>query len=48
MLEENPYAPDVFIHEKDRVAAQQLLENSVLAFQENLLLKQIDPGARHR
>ncbi len=42
VLEENPYAPDIFIHEKDRVAAQQLLENSVLEFQEHMLLKQID------
>ena len=33
---------ELFIPEKDRIAAQQLLENSVLAFQEQLLLKQID------
>ena len=42
VLEENPYVPELFIPEKDRIAAQQLLENSVLAFQEQLLLKQID------
>ena len=42
VLEENPFVPELFIHEKDRIAAKQLLENSVLEFQEQLLLKQID------
>lgn len=43
VLEENPFVPsDVLISEKDRIAAAQMLENSVLAFQEQQLLKEID------
>lgn len=43
VLEENPYMPkDLVIHEKDRLAAQRLLENSVMAFQEQQLLREID------
>lgn len=43
VLEENPYVPaDIFISEKDRLAAERLLENSVLEFQEQQLLKEID------
>lgn len=43
VLEENPYVPDdVFISEKDRLTAARLLENSVLEFQEQQLLKEID------
>ncbi|WP_408022386.1 MULTISPECIES: ReoY family proteolytic degradation factor [Solibacillus] len=43
VLEENPYVPkDLFISEKDRLAAQRLLENSVLEFQEQQLLREID------
>ena len=43
VLEENPYIPeDVFIHEKDRQAAAKLLEDSMLEFQQQQLLKQID------
>lgn len=43
VLEENPYVPnDVLISEKDRLAAQQLLENSMLEFQEQQILGEID------
>ncbi len=43
VLEENPYMPK-FLHisEKDRVMAEELLNNSMLAFQEEKLLKEID------
>jgi len=43
VLEENPYMPK-FLHisEKDRVLAEELLNNSMLAFQEEKLLKEID------
>lgn len=43
VLEENPYMPaDMMISEKDRLAAKSLLENSMLEFQEQQILKEID------
>ena len=43
VLEENPYMPKyLHISEKDRVLAEQLLKNSMLAFQEEKILKEID------
>lgn len=43
VLEENPYMPK-FLHisEKDRLIAEEMLNNSLLAFQEEKLLKEID------
>lgn len=42
-LEENPYMPKyLHISEKDRVIAEQLLKNSMLAFQEEKILREID------
>ncbi|WP_332648734.1 ReoY family proteolytic degradation factor [Lysinibacillus sp. 54212] len=43
VLEENPYMPKyLHISEKDRVIAEQLLKNSMLAFQEEKILREID------
>lgn len=43
VLEENPFMPKyLHISEKDRVIAEQLLKNSMLAFQEEKILKEID------
>ena len=43
VLEENPYIPkDVIVSEKDRIAAEKLLEQSLFEFQELQLLKEID------
>lgn len=43
VLEENPYVPnDVVINEKDRIAAEKLLENSLYEFQEQQILNEID------
>ena len=43
VLEENPYMPKyLHISEKDRVIAEQLLKNSMRAFQEERILKEID------
>jgi uncharacterized protein YpiB (UPF0302 family) len=43
VLEENPYVPkNVLVSEKDRIAAEKLLENSLYEFQEQQLLKEID------
>lgn len=43
VLEENPYMPKyLHISEKDRVLAEQLLKNSMKAFQEEKLLREID------
>ncbi|WP_042477994.1 ReoY family proteolytic degradation factor [Bacillus ndiopicus] len=43
VLEENPYMPKyLHISEKDRILAEQLLKDSMRAFQEEKLLKEID------
>lgn len=43
VLEENPYMPyELYISEKDRLMAEQLLQNSMQAFQQEQLLQQID------
>lgn len=43
VLEENPYMPKyLHISEKDRLIAEELLNNSMLVFQEEKLLKEID------
>lgn len=43
VLEENPYMPKyLHISEKDRLIAEEMLNNSMLAFQEEKLLKEID------
>lgn len=43
VLEENPYMPKyLHISEKDRLIAEELLNNSMLIFQEEKLLKEID------
>ncbi|KOP80633.1 hypothetical protein AMS59_04465 [Lysinibacillus sp. FJAT-14745] len=43
VLEENPYMPEALIvSEKDRLLAEELLSNSLLVFQEEKLLAQID------
>ena len=43
VLEENPYMPyELYISEKDRLIAEQLLQNSMRAFQKEQLLQQID------
>lgn len=43
VLEENPYLPELLhISEKDRILAEQLLQNSLLTFQQDKLLEQID------
>ncbi|WP_213423169.1 ReoY family proteolytic degradation factor [Bhargavaea massiliensis] len=43
VLEDNPYVPEyIKISDKDRREAEQLLEESVLAFREEQLLRQID------
>ena len=43
VLEENPYMPETLIvNEKDRLLAEELLSNSLLVFQEEKLLAQID------
>lgn len=43
VLEENPFMPKyLHISEKDRLIAEEMLNNSLLAFQEEKLLKEID------
>ncbi|MBM7609360.1 ReoY family proteolytic degradation factor [Ureibacillus composti] len=43
VLEENPHMPKyLHINEKDRIIAEELLNNSLLAFQEEKLLREID------
>lgn len=43
VLEENPYMPyELYISEKDRLLAEQLLQSSMQAFQREQLLGQID------
>ena len=43
VLEENPYIPkDIIVSEKDRIAAEKLLEHSLFEFKEQQLLKEID------
>ncbi|MEK4229020.1 ReoY family proteolytic degradation factor [Solibacillus sp. FSL H8-0538] len=43
VLEDNPFMPKyLHISEKDRVIAEQLLKNSMLVFQEEKILKEID------
>ena len=43
VLEENPYMPKTLhISEKDRIIAEQLLKNSMMAFQEEKILREID------
>lgn len=43
VLEENPFMPQhLYINEKTRVLAEQLLQHSMLAFQEQKILKEID------
>lgn len=43
VLEENPYMPEtLLVSEKDRILAEELLSNSLLVFQEEKLLAQID------
>lgn len=43
VLEENPYIPkNLHINEKDRLIAEEMLNNSMLTFQEEKLLKEID------
>ncbi|MEG0258943.1 MAG: ReoY family proteolytic degradation factor [Lysinibacillus sp.] len=43
VLEENPYMPEyLHISEKDRIIAEEMLSNSLLVFQEEKLLEQID------
>lgn len=43
VLEENPYMPDTLhVSEKDRLLAEEMLSNSLLVFQQEKLLAQID------
>lgn len=43
VLEENPFMPKyLHISERDRLIAEEMLNNSLLAFQEEKLLKEID------
>ena len=43
VLEENPYMPKTLhISEKDRIIAEQLLKNSMMAFQQEKILREID------
>lgn len=43
VLEENPYMPyELYISEKDRLMAEQLLQTSMQAFQKEQVLQQID------
>jgi len=43
VLEENPYMPkNLHISERDRMIAEELLNTSMLAFQEEKLLREID------
>jgi uncharacterized protein YpiB (UPF0302 family) len=43
VLEENPYIPNhIQINEKDRLLAERFLEESITAFQKDLIMKQIN------